>query len=471
MALFVNTNVPSLNAQRNLVGTNRDLNQALERLSSGLRINRAGDDAAGLAISESLRTQIRGLNQAIRNANDGLSLVATAEGALGEVVNNIQRIRELAIQAANGTNSDSNRAAIQNEIDQLVEEIDRIGNTTQFNNRNLLDGTFVDVVFHVGANKDQTIAFSIDDTRASKLGAIAEDIGAAIATAATAATDLDDLIINGVQIATPVAGSDTVSTTQNEASAIALAAAINAVSAQSGVQAEINATVHTGGAAITAGTLDSTNSLTINGVQINGAVLAGDLDNSLREAINAVTNVTGVTASLSGSDLVLEAADGRNIEVVTAGTGGTISGLTAGVYKGSVTLVSGNTITVAGADVTNAGFVLGSTLVDPNTAINSVNVLTVEAAENTIRASDFALEQLIGTRAELGAITNRLEATISNLQTTSENLSASESRIRDADFAAETAALVRAQILQQAGISVLAQANLVPQAALSLLQG
>ncbi|NUP90295.1 MAG: flagellin [Candidatus Sumerlaeia bacterium] len=470
MALTVNSNITSLNAQRNLQQSTMALGKALERLSSGLRINRAGDDAAGLAISENLRAQVRGLRQAVRNAGDGLSLVGTAEGALNETTNIIQRIRELAIQAANGTNSDANRDSIQNEVNQLIDELDRIGNTTQFNGRNLLDGSFSDVVLHVGANQNQTLSVSIGDVRASSLGAVATVDGNQIATAVNSAADLADLSINGVAIDDPVVADDVLSTAQRDASAISLAAAINRASGQTKVYAEVLDTVVTGGA-IAGGTLNSTNYVEINGVRLQGATLANDTDSALRQKINAVSNQTGVVASLNGSNqLVLTAEDGRNIEIVAAGTGATITGLAAEVYHGNIRLVSNETFSVAGADAADAGFGITSYTVDVNTAINRVNVTTAEGAQTAIRTTDHALTQLNLLRSDLGAITNRLEATISNLQATAENLSASESRIRDADFAQETAALTRAQILQQAGVSILAQANLVPQAALSLLQ-
>jgi flagellin len=474
MALTVNTNVASLNAQRNLKVSTVALNKSLERLSSGLRINRAGDDAAGLAISEALRGQIRGLQQAVRNANDGLSLVGTAEGALAEATNIIQRVRELSIQAANGTNSDGNRASLQNEINQLIEELDRIGNTTQFNGRNLLDGTFQGVTLQVGANRNQTIDISIDETRASNLGAVAESVGTALADGLSAG-DLDDILINGFAIDNPLAGDDTVSFSGNALSAISLAAAINRGQGQTGgVVAEIVSTAEVGAAAVGGGTLDGTNSLTINGVGITGTFVANDTNGAFVDAINAASLQTGVRAVNNSGTITLTAEDGRNVTVTTAGTGHTISGLngsaTTIVAKGSVTLRSSKPFTLAGTDVTNAGHAATSFTIDANTAINSVDVSTQQGAQDTIRVADFAMAQLNEVRAKLGAITNRLESTIANLQTTAENLSASESRIRDADFALETATLTRNQILQQAGVSVLAQANLVPQTALSLLQ-
>lgn len=473
MSLTVNVNVASLNAQRNLNNSTSALNKSLERLSSGYRINRAGDDAAGLAISEGLRAQIQGLNQAARNANDGLSLVGTAEGALSESTSIIQRIRELAVQAANGTNSDANRASIQNEVTSLVAELDRIGNTTQFNGRNLLDGSFSSVDLQVGANVGQTISVSVSEARASNLGSIAEMAGSALADG-LAAGDLDDITINGTAIDNPVAGDDTVSSSGNALSAIALAAVINRASGATGVQAEVEATAEAGTAAVGGGTFDATNSLSINGVTIAGTFVANDANGALVDAINAVSQQTGVTASTASGVLQLAAEDGRNIAVTTAGTGHTISGLngsaTTIVAKAAVTLRSASSFTVAGGDATNGGLTATTQNVDATTAINSIDVSTASGAQDAIRTADFALAQVTEIRAELGAVTNRLDSTISNLQTTAENLSASESRIRDADFAQETAALTRAQILQQAGTAILAQANIVPQAALSLLQ-
>jgi flagellin len=447
MALTVNTNVASINAQRNLQRSTLDLRRSLERLSSGLRINRAGDDAAGLAISENLRSQIRGMRQAVRNANDGLSLVGTAEGALGEATNILQRIRELAVQAANDTNSDSNRAALQNEISQLITELDRIGNTTQFNGRNLLDGTFTNVQLQVGPNRNQTISLSIDD--------------------------LDDITVDGVAIDDPLAGDDTVSTVDNDLSAISLMAAINRATGQTDVIAEIQSANQAATGAVVTGVL-ATGDFVLNGVDITGTFVDSDTNGDLVDAVNAVSQQTGVTASITSGVLSLTAEDGRNIEVITTAAGEAVTSFngaaTTNVYKGSLVLRSSKAFTLGGTDIANAGFTAATSAVDATTAINRVDVSSAQGAQDTILTTDFALNQLNDVRAELGAITNRLESTIANLQTTAENLSASESRIRDADFALETAALTRSQILQQAGVSILAQANLVPQAALSLLQ-
>jgi flagellin len=472
MALTVNTNVASINAQRNLQRSTLDLRRSLERLSSGLRINRAGDDAAGLAISENLRSQIRGMRQAVRNANDGLSLVGTAEGALGEATNILQRIRELAVQAANDTNSDSNRAALQNEISQLITELDRIGNTTQFNGRNLLDGTFTNVQLQVGPNRNQTISLSIDEVRASNLGSVAEAVGTAVGTGLVAG-DLDDITVDGVAIDDPLAGDDTVSTVDNDLSAISLMAAINRATGQTDVIAEIQSANQAATGAVVTGVL-ATGDFVLNGVDITGTFVDSDTNGDLVDAVNAVSQQTGVTASITSGVLSLTAEDGRNIEVITTAAGEAVTSFngaaTTNVYKGSLVLRSSKAFTLGGTDIANAGFTAATSAVDATTAINRVDVSSAQGAQDTILTTDFALNQLNDVRAELGAITNRLESTIANLQTTAENLSASESRIRDADFALETASLTRSQILQQAGVSILAQANLVPQAALSLLQ-
>lgn len=468
MSLSVNTNVASLNAQRNLGVSSNTLNKALERLSTGFRINRAGDDAAGLSISETLRSQIRGLNQAVRNANDGVSLAGTAEGAISEVTNLVQRVRELSVQSSNGTNSQANRTALQGEVTQLVAEIDRIATTTQFNGTNLLDGSFSGTSLQVGANVGQTISINISSIRAVSLGATASYSGAAL-TAASAG-DLDDITINGTAIANPSASDDTKSTTQNALSAIALAAAINASSGTTNVTATVVASTTTGGAVVGGGTLNSTNNFSINGVAFNsGTIQANDSDTALQQLINAQSGATGVTASVSSNRLVLTAADGRNIQFTENGTGDTISGVSAGVYKGSVKLTSLSSFTLTGANIDEAGHTTGAKALNTS-SLNSVNISTFAGAQAAITTADAALAQVNSIRAGLGAITNRLESTIANLQATAENLSASESRIRDADFAQETANLTRAQILQQAGTAILAQANVVPQAALSLLK-
>lgn len=481
MPLSVNSNIASLNAQRNLEKSTSALAKSLERLSSGLRINRAGDDAAGLSISESLRSQVRGLNQAIRNSNDAISLVATAEGAIDAYTNILQRIRELSVQAANDTNSVTNRNSMQLEITQQIEELSRIANTVQFNGLNLLDGTFVNKSIQAGAMQGQTISISIDDMRATQLGAVAKSTSAAVA-----ALSAGDLLLNGAAVG--ATSSDGVSYLSQNASAIAVARAVNLASATTNVTAEANGTEvigSVGAGAIAAHVLDGDesagNALVINGVNIGAvSVEADDSTGALVEAINQRTNQTGVTASVNSDDrLVLTAVDGRNITIKTTGTVGGNLGLTAdtstnlagtagdGTYTGTVTLYSMRAFSIGG---TATGFSAASVGIDTATAITNVDVTSAEGANDAIRMVDFALIQINEMRAQLGAVTNRLEVTVNNLRIISENLAASDSRIRDADFATETAILTKNQILQQAGVAILSQANVSPQAALNLLQ-
>lgn len=476
MALTVNTNVLSLNAQRNLNKSGKALAKSLERLSSGVRINRAGDDAAGLAISESLRSQIRGLNQAVRNANDGNSLIATAEGATDEANNLLQRIRELAIQSASDTNSASNRAAIQEEVTALLSELDRIATTVEFNGTKLLDGSFTAKKIHVGAFANQTITISLTSIRTTSLGQVAESAGAVVTAALTAG----DLTINGTDVGA--------STTD---SAIDIASAINSVQGSTSVTGVAQASVRTGTiAAVQAITLDgSADSLVINGTNIGSVtVVANDSDSALRNAINAASNSTGVTATIDSSNkLVLTADDGRNIVITTTGGDGSDLGVgealglvadggateednvTADTTRGTIKLTSDKAFSIAGNAPGNAGFSATTIGLDATTAINTISVTTQISSNTAIGRIDNALRQLSSNRASLGALTSRLESTVASLQSIAENLSASDSRIRDADFAAETAILTRNQILQQAGVAILAQANALPQLALSLL--
>lgn len=484
MTLSVNTNIASLNAQRNLQGSTVKMNKALERLSSGLRINNAGDDAAGLAISEGLRSQIRGLNQAVRNAGDGLSLIGTAESAIGSYTEMLQRIRELAVQSANDTNSAANRTALDKEVQQLLEEMQRVATTIEFNGTKLLDGTFVKKQLQVGAHSGETIEFDTGNLQTSVMGQIARQTG----TALTLAADPTDtsLAFNGVYITDFAKYEDKVSASNAIRSAITIAAAINAKTNLHGVTAKVNENVVTSSHAVAGGTIDFTTAdFRINGEQIlsgNVTIQAGDSDGKLRDAINAKSNLTGVVASVDDTGkLVLTAADGRNITVTTAnGTnvaeelGFAATGVDADInvaQGATITLQSDEDFVISGSNPSIVGF--GSVTVrrDPDLALNKLTIATVAGANLAIQQVDNALNQINEIRARLGAITNRLEHSISSMQTVSENLSASESRIRDADFAAETANLTKNQILQQAGIAILTQANTTTQGALQLLQG
>jgi len=476
MGLYINTNVASLNAQRNLTGSSSALGRSFERLSSGLRINSARDDSAGLAIASRFSSQIRGLNQAVRNTNDGISLAQTAEGALQESQNILQRVRELSVQSANDTNSASDRESLQAEVDQLTAELDRIATTTQFNGSKILDGSFLGSRFHVGANSRETITVNVQDARSSALGRQSRTDGDYVDATISLATG--DVQINGVSIRGTVAADDTLSSTLNDGSAIAKAAAINDSSKFTNVRAIVNKAVDDTNGQVQGGDLDSTNYITINGETITGVtVQQDDADDTLVNAINAVTTKTGVIASLDeNSRLVLTAEDGRNIDVVTAGTGNNITGLTQETLRGSITLQSEDAVSLTTSANAAAAIGLGDPGGNPEiygvnsqNAVKTIDIRTREGANLAIDIADVAIGQVSSIRASLGAIQNRLESTVNNLSATAENLSAARSRIQDADFASETAQFTRNQIIQQAGISVLAQANQQPQVALSLL--
>ncbi len=405
MAQVINTNVMSLNAQRNLSTSGSSLATTIQRLSSGLRINSAKDDAAGLAISERFSTQIRGLDVAVRNANDGISLAQTAEGAMVEIGNNLQRIRELSVQSANATNSDSDREALNAEVNQLVSEIDRVSRQTNFNGTKLLDGSFSGALFQVGADSGQTIGInSIVDASASALGGAKFDKNTF--TIAAPGTN-GDVTIKGMEIQGAdgksyklddievKAGVDAAAT--QKAATAAVAAAINARMDQTGVYASADSA--------TAGKLDLTS------VQNN--VAEDGTFNAIEVTMGTWTGATAPTAPTATADA---------------------TGLTAQYAA-------------------------------------NLDISTFTGAQQALSIVDKALTAVNSSRADMGAIQNRFTSTIANLGTTSENLSASRSRIRDTDYAKETAELTRTQILQQAGTAMLAQANQSPSSVMSLLQG
>ena len=494
MASVINTNVASLNAQRNLATSQTSLATSLQRLSSGLRINSAKDDAAGMAISSRMTAQINGLNQAARNANDGISLAQTAEGSLNAIADNLQRLRDLSVQSSNASNSASDRASMNAEATQLVAEINRVASTSQFNGVNLLDGSFQSQAFQVGANAgaSQTISIaSIASASSSSLGVgsgssyAATSLGAAVgATALTA----NSLSINGYMVG--AASSDGVSNTTSTASGLAVANAINAIGGQTGVTATVAATTIAGTAATGFATAIGAGDVTINGVSIGAIAAAGDATQrggQMAAAINAVSAQTGVTATFSTTGAVaLTAQDGRNITTskTAAGTAAVaittgLSGTTAGAIttRSNVSLSSSSSAGITIADVNAAG-AAASGLTVGNTAavatvgagVSTIDLSTSAGASAALSIIDSALSQVNTSRGALGAIQNRFASAVSNLMTTSENLTASRSRIQDADFAAETAAMTRGQILQQAGTAILAQANSLPNSVLSLLK-
>ncbi|MEO8081065.1 MAG: flagellin [Caldimonas sp.] len=475
MALTINTNLASLNAQRNQSKTSNDLSTAIARLSSGLRINSAKDDAAGLAIADRFTAQIRGVTQAARNANDGISLAQTAEGSLASVTDNLQRIRELAVQSANATNSTSDRASLQLEVAQLQSEIDRVATQTQFNGTNLLDGSFTSKVFQVGANVGQTITVgSIASARTSALGAYqgfslnTQSIGTVNNTAAA--------------LTVTVGGGAAVALGSVAVDAKAIAAAINSGDV-AGLTASANATSVAAGVSAAAGTASGTATYTINGVAISIAgvigapALAGNRANAVA-AINAQSAATGVTATDTGAGVSLAAADGRNVSLVYAA--GTFTASNAASFGLSATALTGATVNVNYVAPTGttgnvvftqaAGFANSTAIASTGTAVGAIDISSVAGANAALSSIDAALATVSSSRASLGAVQNRFSSTIENLQTTSENLSASRSRILDADFAMETANLSRAQVLQQAGTAMVAQANQLPQQVLTLLR-
>ena len=681
MAQVINTNIASLNAQRNLNRSQGQLNTSLQRLSSGMRINSAKDDAAGLAISERFTAQIRGLNQAIRNSNDGISLAQTAEGALGEVTNNLQRVRELAIQAVNATNSASDRAAMQQEVAQLIAEIDRVATQTNFNGVKLLDGSFTAQTFQVGANVGETISVAtIADTTAaglslsnataartstavgatalvagdltvngSDVGAVAADaaliaaamaatssaitatatntqtlafadvIGTAlVATTSATGTNFADIVVDAAVATTSAAsgaftahtatagggtykltvdGTDVVDYTDSAADdldATDIDSAVNAfisgssgaytktgtaaggdlvISKADGTDMTIGETGTLAGAAGFTGGFLATHTngtvadspvayrLQIDGADvINTTVTAGqdlteaELDTAINSFISSSSGAYTKTGTLAGGNLVISKADGTDMTITQTGSGLTgltgtstngspltapaysfaldgtninltsaiagsdatvtgtevaaaisaVSGFTASYASGNLTITKtggGNfTLGEAGSDAagseglassttttyrgtisvtaTGEDLVIGGTtpskagLTAATTTAtgNTLTVETVAGANALITAIDTALNTVNGARATLGAIQNRFESVVTSLQTSSESLSAARSRIQDTDFAAETAQLTKAQILQQAGMAMMAQANQLPQGVLSLLQ-
>ena len=480
MGMTINTNVASLNAQRNLNTTQNAVQIALQRLSSGLRINSAKDDAAGLAISARMTAQINGMNQAARNANDGVSLAQTAEGDLAQISNNLQRIRELAVQAANASNSASDRASLNAEATQLIAEIDRVASNSSFNGTKLLDGSFSSQTFQVGANNttnDRITIASIASAKSNALGvgsasSYSTSLASLTATTSTALT-AGGLVLNGYNVG--ASSTDGVSSAEATSSAIAKAAAVNAVSGQTGVTATVDAT----SLAVTATAVGAdTVAASVNGVLIGtaGAVsLSANATVAAAEmaaAINAVSSQTGVTATASAAVYTLTAADGRNITIAVTTAGD--SGLAAATTHAAINLSSSSSggITLGGTQTADIGGSIGATAATATAGagVSSLDLTTASGAQAALATVDSALNTIGTTRGALGAYQNRFMSAVTSLETGSENVSAARSRVQDADFAAETAALTRGQILQQAGTTMLAQANAAPQQVLALLK-
>jgi flagellin len=481
MPLTLNTNIDSLNAQRNLTNSKASLSQSLQRLSSGLRINSAADDAAGLAISQQFTTQINGTNQAVNNANDAVSEAQTAGGALATLTDALQNIRTLSVQSANGSNSAADRAALDAQVQQQIAEITRIASQTSFNGTKVLDGSSGLTTFQVGANVGNTISINLTQgVRADQIGQVASATGTAVTVNPLTGSNLTIQVGTGTaaNIGASVVGSAGAAAGQSAYSAYAKVQAINAAGV-AGLTASASTTA-TGAAPFSniTGGAATTYALTINGVAIyaagtsiaTGQVLTGS---AVATQVNLYSSQTGVTASLSGTGaLQLTAADGRDInqvETVTAAASGTGAVIAAAQTRGTISLSAASNIVIGGAGAPDIGFAAGAISLNGATLANS-SVLTVAGANSTIAAVDSALATVSAFQSQLGAIQNRFTSTVKNLQSTVQNLTASRSTIQDADFAAETAKLTQSNVLQQAGISILAQANQQPQLILKLLQ-
>lgn len=487
MSLKINTNIAALNAHRQMVNNDTGLSKSLERLSSGLRINKAADDASGTAIADSLKAQALGLGQAMRNCNDGIAIVQTADGALQEYIGIINTIRTKAIQSASDNQNADSRMAIQRDVSRLLEEADNIAKTTAFNGLQMLDGSFVDKKFHVGAYANETLQISISSCRTATVGKFANETGAIVTTDALAAADL---LVNGVDVGASAAGTDNV-LAQEIDSAWAKMTAINSVQAQTGVTATGSTTVV--GALDIAGGAIAAGGVYINGIDLGGVTFsAQDSTGTLVAAINKIADQTLVTASVvEGGKLKLTAENGENIYLTedaagvnVVGTGGTadvalgvtnasLNGAASGVLtnqsQGVITLESDSAITVSGANESLAGFTDEQQISLAN-ALSSVSVTTQALAEFAIKQADHALTQLDTIRSDIGSVQNQIESTIRNISVTRVNISAAESTIRDVDFAEESATFAKFQILAQSGTFAMAQSNASSQNVLSLLQ-
>jgi flagellin len=499
----INTNTASINAQYNLNKVNKEMEAAMEQLSSGKRINSAADDAAGLSIATRMESNIRGLNMAIKNAADGQSLIDTAEGAMDEQTNILQRMRELAVQSSNATNSVADRMALQDEVVQLRTELDRIASTTSWAGDKLLDGSFMSKSFQIGAMASETVSVSINTQTSGTLGVHRVDslgLAEAVTTGATAkdVTDFDVIGKNGAAEATFDAGS----------SAKTVAAAINQDSSTTGVTATA---VTKARISLQESTPAGPIAFSINGGGTKTAISATVVSNTdltaLMDAINAVSGTTQVEANYDGTDkskLVLTEKDGDNILIENLGgmTADQIMYVQAGNFDGTswadaVDVASADTpandAVVTGVfrmessmafevndqeatdtDETDAAqgyFTAEATASSGLSAISAISVGTSAGAQSAISVIDGALARVNEVRSELGAVSNRLDFTMSNLGNIVINTEASQSRIEDADFAKVTGDLTKSQIMSQAATAMLAQANASKQGVLSLLQG
>jgi flagellin len=479
MASVINTNTASLNAQRNLSTSQSALSTSLQRLSSGMRINSAKDDAAGLAISERFTSQIRGLDQAKRNANDGVSLLQTAEGSLKSTGDILQRVRELSVQSSNATNSAGDRKAIQAEVGQLLSEADRISQTSEFNGMKLLDGSFGSASFQVGANAGQTIQATTANFRTNNYGNNQSSAAPPATVTTGTAYAGGSFEIQGLKSATVTA--TTTDTAQT------LAASINGKTADTGVTAtaKTEEAVKFTASGVYSLAVTSDNATASNVTFTVGLNNASGLASAV-SAFNDVSSTTGVTAKMNDAKdgLVLTNVAGNNISLKNNSAASTFTAASVGAdgaATAAATVATGGTAVSMGYISMNSdkGFSLGTVTAGNGVAagaatlnaVSSIDVSTVDGSNKALKILDSALASVNSQRATFGALQSRFETAVSNLESTSENLSASRSRIQDTDFASETAKLTRGQILQQAGTAMLAQANSLPNGVLSLLRG
>jgi flagellin len=446
MSLVLNTNLSSLVAQNSLTSSGSQLSGALQQLSSGLRINTAADDAAGFAISQSMTSQINGINQAARNANDGVSLAQTASGALQEVVNDLQTMRDLAVQSLNATNSSIDRSDLDAQFQQLKLDIDSVATQTQFNGVNLLDGTFQGASFQVGANSGQTITVaSIGSSKSTNIG---QYYAGKVAVAGTVTT------ASGVKLAATAGTAGTFNSTN-------LGATSDLGTAVNGATVKLTVSVD--------GTNYSTAAITLTGTA------STDLKSTVAAINQAISPVTGLTATINaaGTGVVI---DGTS----SPGTGHLITATTA-----SANDAAGNAITLTTAQqaaiTTDLGIdsqdivgyyddATGQHTSAAAATLNGLDVTSVDNSNKVLISIDNALQQLATSAAQLGAYQNRFQAAITGLTTNSTNLTSARSQIQDTDYAQATSALSKAQILQQASTAMVSQANTIPQNILTLLQ-
>ena len=463
MSMVINTNASALNAIQNLEKNKAALTSSMEKLSSGLKINRAADDSAGLSIASRMAAQIGSLTQASANAQSGVSLINIADGALNSIASSLSTLRALAIQSANGTLTSSDRSSISENAKSLLTQINSVVAQTNFNGLNLLDGT-LNTTLQVGTEEGDSIVLTAKSANTADIGAVIVN-----SAAVTNALSAGDLVINAAAIKASV--SDGVSYDMSDASAIAIAAAINGNGTDLDARAVANPTVTDVSDYTVSRNIQGT--ITVNGVQSSIISITDHLADNVANAmtaINALSNESGVVASTNADgQMIFTAADGRNITIAYEGVDNTDFGaVDAGTTTGTVTLTSSNPITISGANPEYAGLTAGTS--SDLTTLSTANLSTQANAISSLAVIDGAIDAISDIRSNFGAVENRLYSAIENLSNNSVNLQDAMSQIMDTDFASEMANFSKLQIMQQASTSMLAQANAEPQGILKLLQ-